>query len=385
MARIYLSPPDVGPRERERLLQAFDSGWIAPVGPDVDAFERELAACLVDGEYHAVAVSSGTAALHLALRLAGVGPGDEVLVSDLTFVASVNPIAYMGATPVFIDSVAGSWNLDPDLVDEELAACARRGKLPAAVVAVDIYGQCADHDRLRSACARHGVPLIEDAAEALGATYRGRNAGTLGDIGVLSFNGNKIITTSSGGALLTRSQTFAERARHWATQARDHAPHYQHSELGHNYRMSNLLAALGRAQLETLPGRVSRRRAINAWYRQALAGEPGIDFMPEADYGTPTCWLTCITVDPDAFGATRKDIRAALERCDIESRPVWKPMHLQPLYAGCRVRGGAVSERLFETGLCLPSGSSLTDANLDRIAAAIRAVPRRPRTARAAQ
>jgi dTDP-4-amino-4,6-dideoxygalactose transaminase len=385
MARIYLSPPDVGPRERERLLQAFDSGWIAPVGPDVDAFERELAACLARGEYHAVALSSGTAALHLALRLVGVGPGDQVLVSDLTFVASVNPIAYLGATPVLIDSVAGSWNLDPDLVAEELAACARRGKLPAAVVAVDIYGQCADHDRLRDACEEHGVVLIEDAAEALGASYRGRSAGTLGDIGVLSFNGNKIITTSSGGALLTRSQAFAERARHWATQARDPAPHYQHSQLGHNYRMSNLLAALGRAQLETLPGRVSRRRAINAWYRQALAGEPGIEFMPEADYGTPTCWLTCITVDPDAFGATREDIREALERCDIESRPVWKPMHLQPLYADCRVRGGAVSERLFETGLCLPSGSSLTDADLERIAAAIRAVPRRPRAARGAR
>jgi dTDP-4-amino-4,6-dideoxygalactose transaminase len=382
MTRIYLSPPDVGPRERERLLQAFDSGWIAPVGPDVDAFERELAACLTPGEHHPVALSSGTAALHLALRLAGVGPGDEVMVSDLTFVASVNPIAYLGATPVFIDSVADSWNLDPDLVAEELAACARRGKPPAALVAVDIYGQCADYDRLRDVCWLHGVMLIEDAAEALGATYRGRSAGTLGDIGVLSFNGNKIITTSSGGALLAPGQEYAEEARHWATQARDPAPYYEHSELGYNYRMSNLLAALGRAQLETLPGRVSRRRAINAWYRQALAGEPGIDFMPEAGYGTPTCWLTCITVDPDAFGATREDVRLALERCDIESRAVWKPMHLQPLYAGCRVRGGAVSERLFETGLCLPSGSSLTDADLERIAAAIRAVPRRPRAAR---
>ncbi|HWN68739.1 MAG TPA: DegT/DnrJ/EryC1/StrS family aminotransferase, partial [Haliangium sp.] len=267
-------------------------------------------------------------------------------------------------------------------VDEELAACARRGERPAAVVAVDIYGQCADHDRLRSACARHGVPLIEDAAEALGATYRGRSAGTLGDIGVLSFNGNKIITTSSGGALLTASPAHADKARFWATQARDPAPHYQHSELGYNYRMSNLLAALGRAQLEGLPGRVARRRAINAWYRHALAGEPGIDFMPEADHGTPNCWLTCITVDPAAFGATRKDIRAALERCDIESRPVWKPMHMQPLYTGCRVRGGAVSEHLFETGLCLPSGSSLTDADLERITAEIRAVPRRPPGAR---
>jgi dTDP-4-amino-4,6-dideoxygalactose transaminase len=381
MARIYLSPPDVGPRERERLLEAFDSGWIAPVGPDVDAFERELAAHVGGGAYHAVALSSGTAALHLALRLAGVGPGDEVLVSDLTFVATANAISYQGAAPVFIDSMSDTWNIDPDLVDEELAACERRGKLPAALVAVDIYGQCADHDRLRSACARHGVALIEDAAEALGASYRGRSAGTLGDIGVLSFNGNKIITTSSGGALLTASSAHADRARFWATQARDPAPHYQHSELGHNYRMSNLLAALGRAQLETLPARVARRRAIHAWYRQALAGEPGIEFMPQADYGTPTCWLTCITVDPDAFGATREDIRVALEGRNIESRPVWKPMHLQPLYAACRVRGGAVSGHLFENGLCLPSGSSLADADLERIAAAIHAVPRRPRTA----
>jgi dTDP-4-amino-4,6-dideoxygalactose transaminase len=375
MARIYLSPPDVGPRERERLLAAFDSGWIAPTGPDLDAFERELAAGAGSG-YHAVALSSGTAALHLALRLAGVGAGDEVLVSDLTFAATANAVVYQGATPVFIDSAADTWNIDPDLVDEELAACARRGKLPAALVAVDLYGQCADHDRLRSACARHGVPLIEDAAEALGASYRGRSAGTLGDIGVLSFNGNKIITTSSGGALLTTDPAHADKARFWATQARDPAPHYQHSELGYNYRMSNLLAALGRAQLETLPARVARRRAIHAWYRQALASEPGIDFMPQADYGTPSCWLTCITVDPAAFGATREDIRAALERCDIESRPVWKPMHMQPLYAGCRVRGGAVSETLFELGLCLPSGSGLTDADLARIADAIHAVPR---------
>ena len=381
MARIHLSPPDVGPRERERLLEAFDSGWIAPVGPDVDAFERELATHVGGSAHHAVALSSGTAALHLALRLAGVGPGDEVLVSDLTFAATANAVVYQGATPVFIDSVSESWNIDPDLVDEELAACARRGKLPAALVVVDLYGQCADHDRLRSACAGYGVPVIEDAAEALGASYRGRSAGALGDIGVLSFNGNKIITTSSGGALLTASAAHADKARYWAAQARDPAPHYQHSELGYNYRMSNLLAAVGRAQLEVLPARVARRRAIHAWYREALAGEPGIDFMPQADYGTPSCWLTCITVDPVAFGATREDIRLALERCDIESRPVWKPMHMQPLYAGCRVRGGAVSEKLFEVGLCLPSGSRLTGADLERIAAAIRAVPRRSRLA----
>jgi dTDP-4-amino-4,6-dideoxygalactose transaminase len=375
MARIYLTPPHVGPRERERLLEAFDSGWIAPVGPDVDAFERELAAYV--GLPYAVALSSGTAALQLALRLVGVGPGDEVLASTLTFVATANAIAYQGAAPVFVDSDEATWNLDPDLLDEELAACARRGRLPRAVVVVDIYGQCADYDRIRSACARYQVPLIEDAAEALGATYRGRPAGALGDVGVFSFNGNKILTTAGGGMLVTAHEEHARRARHWATQARDPAPHYEHSELGYNYRMSNLLAALGRAQLESLDERVARRRAINAWYRQALAGEPGVAFMPLADHGTSNCWLTCITVDPARFGATREDIRVALDRADIESRPVWKPMHLQPLYAGQRVCGGAVSARLFETGLCLPSGSNLTDTDLDRIIAVIRAVPRR--------
>jgi dTDP-4-amino-4,6-dideoxygalactose transaminase len=374
MARIYLSPPHMSPRERALLLEAFDSNWIAPLGPQVDAFEHELARAV--GAAHAVALSSGTAALHLALRMLGVGPGDQVLTSTLTFVASANAIAYLGAEPVFIDSTPDSWNMDPALLAEELDACARAGRLPRAVVVVDLYGQCADYDPILRACARHGVPVIEDAAEALGATYQGRAAGSLGTMGVFSFNGNKIITTSGGGMLVSDRAEHVEKARFLATQARDPAPHYQHTEMGYNYRLSNLLAAVGRGQLALLAARVARRQQINAWYRRALAGVPGIAFMPAAPYGEPTWWLTCITVDERAFGASREHIRLHLERGDIESRPVWKPMHLQPLFAGCRVRGGQVAQHLFETGLCLPSGSSLHEDDLARVVEGILAVPR---------
>ena len=241
---------------------------------------------------------------------------------------------------------------------------------------VDLYGQCADYDPIREACARHGVPIVEDAAEALGATYRGRSAGTLGEMAVLSFNGNKIITTSGGGMLLSDRRDWIERARFLSTQARDPAPHYQHSTIGFNYRMSNLLAAVGRGQLRGLDARIARRRANNAFYRRALADLPGVGFMPEAAYGRSSCWLTCITVEPAAFGATREDIRLHLERHDIESRPLWKPMHLQPVFAGCRCRGGDVSAGLFERGLCLPSGSSLTDGDLERIVGLVREVAR---------
>ncbi|ACY14515.1 DegT/DnrJ/EryC1/StrS family aminotransferase [Haliangium ochraceum] len=370
MARIYLSPPDVGAGERARLLEAFDSGWIAPVGPQLEAFERELAAFV--GVPHAVALSSGTAALHLALRLAGVEAGDEVLTASMTFVATANAVVYQGARPVFLDSERESWNLDPELLAEELDACARRGAVPRALIAVDLYGQCADYQRIRAICERHGVALIEDAAEALGGEYRGRAAGSLGDIGAFSFNGNKIITTSGGGMLVTGDRALADKARFWATQAREPVAHYQHEELGYNYRMSNLLAALGRAQLDTLPARVRRRRDIRAAYARALADAPGIAFAPEAEYGRSNGWLTCITVAPEEFGATRDDLRLALEREDIESRPLWKPMHMQPLYADARMRGGAVCERLFERGLCLPSGSSLRNEDIDRVVDIIR-------------
>jgi dTDP-4-amino-4,6-dideoxygalactose transaminase len=374
MTRIYLSPPHMGSDERALLLDAFDSNWIAPLGPHVDAFERELAAKV--GASHAVALSSGTAAIHLALEILGVKRGDEVLVSTLTFSASVNPIAYLGASPVLIDSSESTWNLDPALVEEELAACARRGRLPAAAIAVDLYGQAADLDPLRAACARHGVPLVEDAAEALGATYRGRAAGTLADVGVYSFNGNKIITTSGGGMLVTERKDVADRARFLATQARDPAPHYQHSSLGYNYRLSNLLAAVGRGQLRVLEDRVRRRREHRAYYQETLGRLPGIQLMPEAPYGRSNAWLTCITVDPGAFGASREDIRLHLASLDVESRPVWKPMHLQPIFAACRKRGGEVAERLFERGLCLPSGSNLTDAQREEVARAVESVRR---------
>jgi pyridoxal phosphate-dependent aminotransferase EpsN len=372
--RLYLSPPHLGGLELEFVHEAFASNWVAPVGPHVDDFEKEFTDLV--GAAEAAALSSGTAALHLALRLLGVGRGDEVLCSTLTFSASANPIVYEGATPVFIDSDRATWNMDPGLLREELKACAARGKLPRAVVVVDLYGQCADYDAILPACAEYGVPVVEDAAEALGATYRGRAAGNFGRFGVFSFNGNKIITTSGGGMLVGDDEALIRRARFLASQARDPAPHYEHSQLGFNYRMSNVLAAVGRGQLRVLGDRVSARRRNYAFYRRALGSLPGLDFMPEAGYGQPTCWLTCLTIDPEAFGATREEVRLALEAENIESRPTWKPLHLQPVFAGCRCRGGAVSEHLFERGLCLPSGSAMTDAELARVAAVVRSTHR---------
>jgi pyridoxal phosphate-dependent aminotransferase EpsN len=370
--RIYLSPPHMGTTERELLLDAFDSNWIAPLGPHVDAFEREF--CDTVGVPHAAALSSGTAALHLALLMLGVGPGDEVLVSTFTFAATANAVSYLGAIPVFIDSDRETWNMDPGLLEEELAGCARRGKLPKAAIAVDLYGQCADYDRILPACGRFGVPLVEDAAEALGATYKGKPAGSFGAAAAFSFNGNKIITTSAGGMLVSKDAGVVERARLLSQQARDPAPHYQHSKIGYNYRMSNLLAAVGRGQLKVLQDRVSRKREIFRFYKDTLGGFPGFSFMPEAGYGCSNRWLTCTLVDPSRFGATREDIRLALERENIESRPLWKPMHLQPVFKNCRIRGGAVSEELFERGLCLPSGTALRDADLERITGVVRNV-----------
>jgi pyridoxal phosphate-dependent aminotransferase EpsN len=370
--RIYLSPPHLGSDELELVKEAFLSNWIAPLGPHVDAFERELAATVGIG--HAAALSSGTAALHLALRLVGVVPSDEVLCSTLTFSATANPIVYERARPVFIDADRATWNMDPHLLRDELRACAARGRLPRAVVVVDLYGQCADYHPILRECAEYGVPVIEDAAEALGATYQGRAAGTFGLLGVFSFNGNKIITTSGGGMLVSRDRALIERARFLASQARDPAPHYQHSALGYNYRLSNVLAAIGRGQLRVLADRVAARRRNFSYYRSAMENLPGVEFIPVAPYGTPSHWLTCLTIDPRAFGATREDVRLALEAENIEARPVWKPLHLQPLFADCRTRGGAVAERLFKDGLCLPSGSSLTEEDLQRICTLVRRV-----------
>lgn len=373
--RIYLSSPHMSGAEEAFVADAFASNWIAPLGPHVDAFEAEFAAAV--GSPHAAALSSGTAALHLALQLVGVAPGDEVLVSTLTFSATVNPIRYLGGTPVFIDSERASWNMDPALLEEALEARARAGRLPAAVVPVHLYGQTADLDRILAACDLHGVPVIEDAAEALGARYRDRTPGTLGRAGIFSFNGNKIITTSGGGMLVSADEALVRHARKLATQARDPAPHYQHSEIGYNYRMSNVLAAIGRGQLGVLEERVRARRANFEFYREALEHLPGIEFMPEAPWGLHTRWLTCLTIDPDAFGADREEVRLALEAEEIEARPLWKPMHRQPVFAGHPVVGGAVAEALFARGLCLPSGSNLTRDDLARVAEVVTRVHRR--------
>jgi dTDP-4-amino-4,6-dideoxygalactose transaminase len=361
VARIYLSPPHLSGRELELLTDAVESNWIAPLGPHVDAFEQELGEIV--GVPNVLALSSGTGAIHLALIVLGIGAGDEVACSSLTFSASANPIHYVGASPVFVDVSPDTWTLDPALLDSVL------GERPQirAVVAVDLYGQCCDYDALNDVCARRGVVLLQDAAESLGALYRDAPSGGQGAMAAFSFNGNKVITTSGGGALVSHDKALVEHARKLSTQAREPAPHYQHVEIGFNYRLSNLLAAVGRAQLEVLADRVSARRRINARYRDLLDGVPGISFMPEASYGRSNCWLTCILVDPDAAGTTREAMRAALEAEDVEARPLWKPMHLQPVYRDAPMAGGDVSAGLFERGLCLPSGSALTEADQERV------------------
>lgn len=373
--RIYLSPPHLSGHEQAYIQEAFAANWIAPLGPHVDAFEQEF--CEAVGAQHAVALNSGTAALHLALLHLGIGASDEVLVSTLTFSASVNPILYQHGRPTFIDSEPDSWNMNPALLAETLQQRARQGKLPKAVILVHLYGQSADIDPILAACQQYDVPLIEDAAEALGATYKGKTPGAFGAAGIFSFNGNKIITTSGGGMLVSDSQTLISHARKLATQARDPAPHYQHSEIGYNYRLSNILAGIGRGQLQVLAQRVQARRANFAFYHEALSPLPGITFMPEAPWGQHNRWLTVLTIDPAQFGADREAVRLVLERENIESRPVWKPMHLQPVFAGYDCVGGVVAESLFADGLCLPSGSNLRPSDKERIVAIIRDVKRK--------
>jgi len=425
-SRIYLSSPHMGKDELTLVQDAFATNWIAPLGPHVDAFEKEFCEFLGKTRskkpetgnlkpeggnapgLHAAALSSGTAALHLAMRWLRLQPGDEVICSSLTFSASVNPVLYERATPVFVDCDETSWNMAPALLVEAIEDRIKRGKKPKAVILVHLYGQSADIDPIAATCEKHGIPLIEDAAEALGAIYyrgerttdggrqtaadggqtaegRGQMSvvsrrssgiapGSVGLCGIHSFNGNKIITTSGGGMLTSHDPALIEKARFWATQARDPAPHYQHSEIGFNYRMSNVLAAIGRGQLRVLEDRVNARRRNCAFYEQAFKDLPGVAFMPEAEFNRCTRWLTCITVDPKVAGTDREKIRLALEKENIEARPVWKPMHLQPIFKDCAVYGGAVSERLFENGLCLPSGSNLTDSDLQRVAEAVRKV-----------
>lgn len=368
--RIFLSPPHLNGNEFELVREAFVSNWIAPLGPHVDAFEREV--CKFTGANAACALSSGTAGVHLALRLLEIGPGDAVVCSSLTFAATANPILYQGAHPVFVDSETTSWNLDPALVAQALADGKKNGHLPKAVIAVDLLGQCADYDALNAICSEYGVPLIQDAAEALGATYKGQAAGRQGRLAVFSFNGNKIITTSGGGMLISDDEQWITRARFLATQARDPAPHYQHSTYGYNYRLSNVLAAIGRGQLSVIKERVAARRANEAFYREALGDIPGVSFMPEAPWGVRNCWLSHIQIDPAAAGTTREAVYAALNAEDIESRPLWKPLHLQPVFAPYPAYTTGVAEKLFTNGLSLPSGSALSQPERERITSIVR-------------
>ncbi len=367
---IYLSPPDVGDLEERYLVTAMRSGWIAPLGPEVDAFERELADYC--GRRYCVALSSGTAALHLGLLALGVGSGDVVVTSSMTFAATANAIVYTGAEPYFVDSDA-SGNMNPDLLTEALDDLARHGITPAALVPVDLLGKVAAHDRIGSIAAANGIPLLSDAAESLGAKYHGRPAASFGVVAAVSFNGNKVMTTSGGGALLTDHKPSADRVRYLASQARQPVAHYEHTDIGYNYRMSNLLAALGRAQLSRLDDMIERRRALRARYQQLFAEVPGVSL-----FGTPgdqedNCWLTAILVDESVAGWSAADLSEALSAENIESRPLWKPMHLQPVFAGAGRWIDGTSQRLFETGLTLPSGSALIDEQIDFVLATVRA------------
>ena len=360
----------MGADERRFVDEAFATNWVAPVGPHLAAFESEM--CAATGVAAGVCVSSGTAALHLAAVLAGVRAGDEVFCPTFTFIATANPILYQGARPVFIDAEEDTWNLDPDLLAEALADRAKRGRLPRAVIVADIYGQCAQWDAIKAAVAPYGVPVIEDAAEAAGATLRGQAAGSFGQFGIFSFNGNKIINTSGGGMLVSNDGAAMEHARKLATQARDPAPHYEHSELGYNYRLSNVLAGIGRGQLRSLPARIERKREIFARYRKELGALPGVTFPPELPDYHSNRWLTCLTIDPEAAGTDRTQVLRALEADNIEARPLWKPLHCQPLFAGAASFGGAVAERLFAHGLSLPSGSAMTADDVARVIEAVR-------------
>ena len=371
--RIWLSRPHMSGREKAYVDQAFASNFIAPLGPQLDAFEAS-AAQFIGEDVHCVGLSSGSAALHLALRLVGVEAGDEVWISSMTFAGGIFPVLYMGATPVFFDLDPASWTVDVALLAEALAGAAKIGKLPKAIVPTDLYGQSVDLDPLEALAAEYGVKLVVDSAESLGAAYKGgRKCGSGGDASVLSFNGNKIITTSGGGMLVTRSKTIADGARFLSTQARDPAPHYEHSTFGYNYRLSNVCAAIGIGQMEVLEERVNARRAINQRYRAAL-DLPGVAFMPEPEGYRSSQWLTAISIDPDKAGVTREQIRLMLMEQQIESRPLWKPMHMQPLFDGARYVGSGVDEGLFQTGLCLPSGSDMTEDEQGEVIDRIRAL-----------
>ncbi len=372
--QIFLSSPHMGSAEREFVEEAFRSNWIAPLGPNVDAFERELAALVGIG--HAAALSSGTAAIHLAINILGVGPGDSVFCSSMTFAASANPILYQGAEPVFIDSEPDSWNMSPVALEKALRWAKAENRLPKAVIVVNLYGQSADMDPILALCAQYGVPVVEDAAESLGANYKGKPSGTFGTIGIYSFNGNKIITTSGGGMLISDNEDYVKKARYLSTQAREPALHYEHTEIGFNYRMSNILAGVGRGQLKVLKERVETRRSIFKTYREAFADLEALEWMPEPAWSYSTHWLTACTLRPTkrSVSSTRLIQRLAAEM--IEARPLWKPMQLQPVFRSHKYFAHgetSVSEQLFNRGICLPSGSNMSDEDLSRVIDTLRA------------
>lgn len=367
-SRIWLSLAHMGGKEQDFIKEAFDTNWVVPLGPNVDAFEKALAEFLHEDK-HLVALSSGTAALHLGLILLGVKEEDEVICQSFTFSASANPIAYQGAQPVFVDSEKDTWNMDPVLLEEAIKDRMRKtGKLPKAIIPVHLYGMPAQMDKICEIAQRYDIPVLEDAAEALGAEIKGQKCGTFGELAALSFNGNKMITTSGGGAMVCRTEEEAKQAKFYATQARDDAPHYQHSHIGYNYRMSNICAGIGRGQMLVLGEHIERRRAIHTLYTTLLKDIKGISVLqnPSPDFNS-NFWLTCITVDPKIAGYTREDIRLALDADNIESRPLWKPMHLQPIFADAPFYGNGTSEHLFEIGLCLPSGPTLTNEDIQNV------------------
>lgn len=374
--QILLSTPHMGLWEREFVDEAFKTNWIAPLGPNVNAFESEVADYV--GVRHAAALVSGTAAIHLALIILGVQRGDTVFCSSLTFAASANPIVYQGAEPVFIDSEPESWNMSPRALEKAFAHAAAHGKMPKAVIVVNLYGQSADMDPIVEICSKYGVPIVEDAAESLGARYKGRASGSFGVMGIYSFNGNKIITTSGGGMLVSDNEEYIRQARFLSTQARDPAPHYEHTQIGYNYRMSNILAGVGRGQIRVLDERVASRRRVYDRYREGLADCELLEWMPEPQWSYSTHWLTACTIDPARYGLTSGEIITKLAADRIEARPVWKPMHLQPIFKQClsfnHDDNSSVSSTLFENGICLPSGSNMPDSQQDRIIESIRKI-----------
>ena len=373
-SKIWLSSPHMGGTELKYIHEAFDANWVAPLGPNVNGFEEDLSTFL-NQEVYVAALSAGTAALHLALIECGVSHGDEVICQSMTFSASANPIAYQGATPVFVDSEKDTWNICPVALEEAIQDRIAKGKTPKAIIAVHLYGMPYKVEEVHAVAEKYKIPVIEDAAEALGSTYKGQAAGTFGRFGALSFNGNKIITTSGGGALVCQSKEDKDKAVFLATQARDNAPHYQHSHIGYNYRMSNITAGIGRGQMEVLIDRVAARRAMNKFYQELFADIDGVTVFTEpSDDFYSNHWLSAIVIDPAIAGKTREDLRLAFLEDDIESRPLWKPMHMQPVFVDAPYYGGTVAEKLFDNGLCLPSGSNLTDEERARITAKVKEV-----------